>query len=199
MVGAQQPAPWAFNLRSCELKETSPTRCADLPSAGYRVITTCSPRNFDLVKSLGAEAAFDYNDSEAVTKIKEYTKGDLKYIWDTIALPDTDKFSAEVLSADGRYGAILFVKLPRDDVKKTYSMGYTAMGEPVDKGAYKSPNNEGDFEFAKKWMAAVEPILAQGKLKVHPQKVGKGLEEVIDGLDLLRMDKVSGQKLVYVL
>ncbi len=174
-------------------------RCTDLPSAGYRVITTCSPRNFDLVKSLGAEAAFDYNDPEVATKIKEYTKGDLKYIWDTIALEATAKLSAEVLSNGGKYGAILFVKFPREDAKKTHSMGYTAVGEPVDKGFYKSPNNEGDFEFAKKWIKAVDPILAQGKLKVHPPKVGKGLEEVIDGLDLLRKDKVSGQKLVYAL
>ncbi|KAJ8115096.1 hypothetical protein OPT61_g3172 [Boeremia exigua] len=31
-------------------------------AAGYDVITTCSPKNFDLVKSLGAIAAFDYRD-----------------------------------------------------------------------------------------------------------------------------------------
>ncbi|KAJ9615267.1 hypothetical protein H2200_001342 [Cladophialophora chaetospira] len=167
--------------------------------AGYRVITTCSPRNFDLVKSLGAEEAFDYNDSEAATKIKDYTKGDLKYIWDTISLEPTAKLSAEVLSSGGIYGAILTVKFPRDDAKTTHSLGYTAVGEPIEKGGMKRENNEGDFEFAKKWIQVADPLLAQGKIKVHPAKVGKGLEEVIDGLDLLRKDKVSGQKLVYVL
>ncbi|KAL5358615.1 chaperonin 10-like protein [Aspergillus floccosus] len=30
-------------------------------AAGYEVITTCSPHNFELVKSLGASKAFDYN------------------------------------------------------------------------------------------------------------------------------------------
>ena len=44
------------------------------------MITTYSPRNFDLVKSLGADAAFDYNDPECAAKIKEYTKDDLKYV-----------------------------------------------------------------------------------------------------------------------
>jgi hypothetical protein len=79
------------------------------------------------------------------------------------------------------------------------SMGYTATGEPTDKPFFKSFENEGDFEFMKKWIKAVDPILEQGKLKVHPPKVGKGLEGVLEGLDLLRKDKVSGQKLVYTL
>jgi NADPH:quinone reductase-like Zn-dependent oxidoreductase len=35
-------------------------------SAGYEVITTASPRNFDYVKKLGATKAFDYNDKNVV-------------------------------------------------------------------------------------------------------------------------------------
>lgn len=38
-------------------------------ASGYEVITTASPRNFDLVKSLGATAAFDYNSQTAVADI----------------------------------------------------------------------------------------------------------------------------------
>jgi len=167
--------------------------------AGYRVITTCSPRNFDLVKSLGAEAAFDYNDSDCAAKIKEYTNNNLKYIWDTIALEPTAKLCAEVLSSGGKYGAILNVKFPRDDVTPTYSLGYTAIGDPVKKNSFESHDNTKDFEFMKTWIKIVNPILEQGRLKVHPPKVGKGLENVLEGCDLLRNDKVSGQKLVYVL
>ena len=166
---------------------------------GYRVITICSPRNFDLVKSLGAEAAFDYNDSECAAKIKEYTKGDLKYIWDTIAVPSAAKICSEAISSGGKYGAILGVEFPRKDVTTSVSMGYTAVGEPVKKPFFTSEENAGDFEFAKKWIKVVDPLLAAGKIKVHPPKVGKGLEGVPDGLDLMRHDKVSGQKLVYVL
>lgn len=40
--------------------------------AGYRVVTTCSPHNFDLVRSLGASAAFDYKDPSAPEKIKTW-------------------------------------------------------------------------------------------------------------------------------
>jgi len=40
--------------------------------AGYRVVTTCSPHNFDLVRSLGASAVFDYKDPSAPEKIKTW-------------------------------------------------------------------------------------------------------------------------------
>ncbi len=40
----------------------------------YRVIATCSPHNFDLVKSYGAHHVFDYHDPGSVVKeIKEVT------------------------------------------------------------------------------------------------------------------------------
>jgi NADPH:quinone reductase-like Zn-dependent oxidoreductase len=42
--------------------------------AGYRVVTTCSPHNFDLVQSLGASAVFDYKDPNAPEKIKTWVK-----------------------------------------------------------------------------------------------------------------------------
>jgi NADPH:quinone reductase-like Zn-dependent oxidoreductase len=36
------------------------------------VVSTASPKNFDLVKSLGADAVFDYRDSDVVKKIKDW-------------------------------------------------------------------------------------------------------------------------------
>jgi NADPH:quinone reductase-like Zn-dependent oxidoreductase len=44
-------------------------------AAGYDVITTCSPRNFDLVKRLGAVAAFDYHSPTVVQDIKKAFQG----------------------------------------------------------------------------------------------------------------------------
>ena len=38
-------------------------------AAGYDVVTTCSPKNFDLVKQLGARQAFDYRQKNVVTEI----------------------------------------------------------------------------------------------------------------------------------
>jgi len=39
--------------------------------AGYRVITTASPHNFEYVRSLGAEAAIDYHNGTAVDELVE--------------------------------------------------------------------------------------------------------------------------------
>lgn len=38
-------------------------------AAGYEVVTTASPRNFDHVRALGASAVFDYNSSTVVQDI----------------------------------------------------------------------------------------------------------------------------------
>lgn len=44
-------------------------------AAGYEVITTSSPRNFDYVKNLGASAAFDYNSKNVVADVIEAFHG----------------------------------------------------------------------------------------------------------------------------
>ena len=149
---------------------------------------------------MGAEAAFDYQKSDVVENIREYTGNNLKYVWDTISLPQSAQICAAVISAGGHYGSILAVKCPREDVKTTYSVGYRAVGEPVEKNGVRWDNNMAIFDFTKKWInGVVEPYLAAGRVRFHPLKVTKGLEHVFDGLDLLRHDKVSGQKLVYTL
>jgi NADPH:quinone reductase-like Zn-dependent oxidoreductase len=39
--------------------------------AGYTLVTTCSPHNFDLVKSYGADAVYDYHSHSALEDIKK--------------------------------------------------------------------------------------------------------------------------------
>ena len=62
-------------------------------SSGLTVITTCSPRNFDLVKKYGADAAFDYSNADECAKnIRDYTNNNLRYAFDCIS----EKGSPEV-------------------------------------------------------------------------------------------------------
>jgi NADPH:quinone reductase-like Zn-dependent oxidoreductase len=167
-------------------------------SAGYTPITTCSPRNFDSVRSLGA-IAFDYNDPVCVEKIKAYTENKLKYAWDTIATTDTAKLCADVLVSGGSYGAILKISSPRSDINSTRSLGYTAMGEPVEKPTVSIPAQPEHFEFMKRWVLEVERLLKDDKLKVHKVRLDKYLENIFEGMELMRQGKVSGEKLVYTL
>ena len=48
-----------------------PARCA----AGYEVVVTCSPKNFDLCKRLGAIKCFDYNSKSVILDLIDALKG----------------------------------------------------------------------------------------------------------------------------
>ena len=165
--------------------------------SGYRVISTCSPRNFQLVSAMGAAEVFDYKDPESIEKIK---KLDVKLIWDTISLESSAAFCAKVIAHGGAYGKILDVEMKdRPDVKNTFNLGYTSLGERVEKafGTFSQEHCEKDYEFMKKWILEGDRLLAEKKLKPHPIKVSKGFEGIIQGMDDMRDDKVSGQKLVF--
>jgi len=89
-------------------------------------VTTCSPRNFDVssyaptsssclltcsfqyVKSLGAEAAFDYNDQDCSKRIKEHTSDSIKLTLDCISEGESTKIcTAAVSSSGGRIASLL--------------------------------------------------------------------------------------------
>lgn len=166
------------------------------------MVSTASPHNHEFVKSLGAEAVFNYKDADCGERINKYTNNALKLAWDTISLKDSAEICAKALSSDSsgaRYGSILPVKLPRDDgVAETHTFMYTIFNEAFTKGGRETPTVPEDFEFAKKFFAITEKLLADGKLKTHPEKVGqKGLEGALQGMKDMQQDKVSGQKMVY--
>jgi len=170
--------------------------------SGLTVITTCSPRNFELVKKYGADAAFDYNDPETPKKIRELTNNSLKYALDTISEGKSAQICADSLStAGGVYTQLLNVKSPREDVESKGTLGYTSFGEDFKMGPQGNliPAKPEDFEFAKMFWELSRKLLAEGKIKVHPPTVGKGLEGVLDGLQKMREGKVSGTKLVYTI
>jgi len=169
------------------------------------VVTTCSPHNFDLVKSLGADAAFDYNDPSCAEQIREYTKDNLHYVFDTISLEPTAAICHSAMSSKSEpknvYTSLLPVKkFPRDDVENKHTMAYTILGETYEKMGRKTEAKPDHYEFGKMFWAQASDLFAKGKLTVHPPEIRKGgLEKIWDGLEDLRNNKVSGVKLVYPL
>lgn len=169
-------------------------------SSCTNILTTCSERHFDFVKSLGAHAAFDYRDPQCVQKIREHTRDSLAHAFDCIST----KASAEVCSAaigssGGAVSYLLPLKHEREDVEVKYTLAYTAMGEyfRIAGGKEFEPRRE-DLEFGKAFWALSERLFADGQIRVHPPQVGKGgLEGVFEGLQAMREGKVSGKKLVY--
>lgn len=80
--------------------------------AGYKVATTASPRNFELVKSLGADAVFDYHDPDVAAKIKRATGDSVTTVVDAISEKDSQRICAEVLAPLG--GKVVLVQGPAE-------------------------------------------------------------------------------------
>lgn len=80
---------------------TGTMACQLLKHCGLRVITTCSPRNFDLVKSYGADVCFDYNSPTCGPDIRAFTNDSLDYALDCITVDSSLKICYQAL---GRLG-----------------------------------------------------------------------------------------------
>ncbi|KAJ5648630.1 Protein TOXD [Penicillium lividum] len=167
--------------------------------SGYTVLTTCSPRNFDLVRRLGADAVFDYRDLEAASEIKKLTNDNLKLVFDCISLEDSVKFcDAAISSSGGDYSNLLAARIERENVNSRSTVAYSISGEDWRYRDWEIAGKPEDKAHAEMFFPIVEVLLQQGKVEVHPPKVGEeGLKGVLEGLELLKNDKISGEKLVY--
>lgn len=167
--------------------------------SGARVVTTASAKNADFVKSLGAEEAFDYRDPECARKIREFTDDGLHFVVDCYGGDPATAICAESVSSRG--GQIVSIiageEYPRqEDVRRTLVLAYKAMGREWDLfGRYLATHE--DYEFASMVWRLAGKLFAEGKIKVHPPRVGEGFEGVIEGLDEMRKGLVSATKLVY--
>ncbi|PQE23526.1 zinc-binding oxidoreductase protein [Rutstroemia sp. NJR-2017a BVV2] len=167
--------------------------------SGYKVLTTCSPRNFDLVKSLGADAAFDYNDPKSAAEIRKYTNNNLKLVLDTISLESSAAFCDQAISSEGGdYSALLPVHIERPNVNDRLTIAYTAVGEAFTFGDLPVAAKPEDKVFTEMFWGLSEKLLVEGKVRVHkPRVLPGGLKGALEGLELLKEGKVSGEKLVY--
>jgi len=177
--------------------------------SGFTVITTNSPHNNDYVKSLGAEAAFDYKSPTCSQDIKKYTQDSLTFALDCISEGSSPSITVSSLSSSSpsTYTTILPVKAEEvaamnSKVVSKFTLGYTVIGESFKVRDREVPAKPEDFEFGKMFWELSRELLAQGKIKVHKpsvNKYGKGLEGVIEGMKAMKEGKVSGEKLVFTL
>ncbi|KAI0409037.1 putative zinc-binding oxidoreductase ToxD [Xylaria palmicola] len=178
--------------------------------SGWKVITTCSPKHFDLVKDRGADEVFDYRVPDVGQQIYEASNGSIAKVLDTVsttstaaicaaafpppAAPDAQGSSRE----DRIYCNLLGVDCPRDDVKSVFFLGYSLSGESYIFESETYPAQPEDFEFGKRWIKMVERLWGEGRLKTHPEKVGgRGLLGAVEGMEDMRQGRVSGVKLAY--
>lgn len=177
--------------------------------SGLTVITTCSPHNFELMKSLGADAVFDYNSPTCGADIKELTKNRLIYSWDCTGDGAVICGQAMSDSEHGTYGTIMpsdYEGLKSVNPKvyaQDYTKGYDTNGEDYYWLAMTpiSPDPE-EVRFYRMFLDIVMPLLRKGSLKPPPivvNKMGEGLEGALKGLEDMQAGNVSGKKMVYTI
>ncbi|KAM3065602.1 Trans-enoyl reductase boa5 [Clarireedia jacksonii] len=158
--------------------------------SGYEPIAVCSPRNFTLVQSRGASKCFDYHSSGCGAMIKQYTYNRLEYVLDCITTASSMRICYEAIGNKGG-----------NDVKALFCYALTIFGRPIElAGEFARDAKPEDRKLAEKFVKTAEELIWEGKLKSHPTRLMEGgLNGVIDGVDLLRKGKISGEKLVYSL
>jgi len=174
--------------------------------SGLEVVATCSPHNFAMVRDLGADAVFDYKSPSVGSDIRELTRNGLYHAFDCISTDESARICADALSDDTAsqkpgYSALLYCAFPREDVCVNVTVAHTIFGESFTKpelGPGNFPADASDYEFGQAFWKMTKGLFAEGKLKVHPPDIrGGGLEGVLEGLEELKLGKVSGRKLVY--
>lgn len=180
-------------------------------AAGYEVITTCSPKNFDFVKKLGASEAFDYNSKTVVKDLirafkDKTTAGALsigaraaencldildkcsgnKFIsMATYPVPQPPPKSFVVVTTAASYISgmtNIWVKSKTRGIRTNFIFGSTLLYNEVGKAIY--------VDFLPRALADGAYIAAP-----DPYVVGKGLENIQAGFDIQRKG-VSAKKVV---
>ena len=174
-------------------------------SYGHIPITTCSPKNFELVKSYGAERIYDYKSPTCAEDIKLYTENSLELVLDPITEAKTQRLCYQSIGrAGGKYIALEMwqpLNHTRPTVVPTFVMGSSIIGNriPLDNG-YGSEADPAKRVFGIKYYRDIQKLFDAKRLRPHPVRVVPGgWQGVLDGIDLLRTRSVSAQKLVVFL
>lgn len=155
-------------------------------AAGYHVITTASPKNFEYVKKLGASEAFDYNSSSVGDDLVQYCKDKtMAGAFDSIGGP-ASSICMDVIHKSTGTKFVSTTKLgfpdPPEGVTIKHVFSSTIKDNEVGKAVYE------DF---------LPRALEAGTFVPAPEAlvVGKGLESVQGAVDLLQKG-VSARKVV---
>ncbi|KAE9566914.1 hypothetical protein CGMCC3_g16934 [Colletotrichum fructicola] len=170
---------------------------------GFKVITTCSPRHFDLVKSLGAKHAFDYHDDDVVESIKQAAPG-LKYVFDTIGNKSSSGLASRAIDESGGLCTVRPGKANTEDVTKqtkvTDVLVWTAFLKDHRYGSFHWPAHEADHKLGTEFFEKLPGWVEEGKIKPNKAKViPGGLDGVSKGFQEYRDGNISATKLVYKL
>ncbi|KDQ09136.1 hypothetical protein BOTBODRAFT_138161 [Botryobasidium botryosum FD-172 SS1] len=179
-----------------------------LALSGYKnVITTASKKHHDYLRSLGATHTFDYNAPDLQTLITEAASGNVKYAVDCITAEGSLAQIAKVVGKGSRVAYLLPVKQGNKVTGAADAEMFSeipAANNPFAEGVETVVTRTFEYQqnetLRQKLMPEILPgLLASGDLKPNRVRLfdtGSFEERVKAGLDVLRNNQVSGEKVV---
>ncbi|KAH7903809.1 chaperonin 10-like protein [Hygrophoropsis aurantiaca] len=152
------------------------------------IITTASPHNAALLKSLGATHVLDRNlsFSSISGEIAKITSTPIKLVYDSVSLADTQQGGYDILAPGGHIVLVLgsSIKTQEGDGKKIVGVF----------GSFHAPDN---FAFGSSVAPVLTKLLADGDIVPNAvEVVPGGLGGIVSGLERLKNNAVSAKKLI---
>ncbi|RDW59253.1 alcohol dehydrogenase-2 [Coleophoma crateriformis] len=172
---------------------------------GFPTITTCSPHNFELAQSYGADKVYDYKSADCAKQIRSDTGNLLEYTVDCFAEDSSMRFC---YAAMGRAGGHYTALNPYNDLlatRKVITPDWVLATRIAGDGSswpapYACEPEPRLREMAGPLFERIQRLLDSGKIRSHFVKLESGgLPGVLDGVQKIRKGEISGQKLVYAL
>lgn len=184
--------------------------------AGIETIITVAGSGIEFVKSLNAATTIiDYRAGDAAYILSEITRAlngkKLLRAFDTVGQNGTWDIAARALSPGGQldmldWGNVLDWQgpagkgpkawSPPEGINLTFTLVASAYGDEHD--WVSKERAAADAVFARGFYRYMSSLLAEGKLKPHPQEIlPGGLDGILQGVKALLAGKVSAKKLVF--
>jgi hypothetical protein len=174
---------------------------------GYKVVATCSPHSYDLVKAYGADAVVDYHDvPTAIEQVKQVTGGGVAGALEGIGGVPNGQLAVDSIRDGGGLVTCLIAIPPeiaqrRSDVKVERILVYTVFGYVGDAAEDKSltrqafdflpgvrlPHKPQDHAWYQDLVKHSYELLDKYGVKGNPTSVREGLEQVPANLEDLRV------------
>lgn len=177
--------------------------------SGLTVVATASVKNFEYLKSLGADYVLPYSDPNTPAEIKKLTDGKLYLAYDAVCEKGStqaivDSFGDDANIPQGVKKEVILllpVTSDLDDNAKSVAFhliyAYALLGKAVTVYGVDLPADTAAREFSIHSFELLERLLREKKLKHQRVNVFGGLEKVPEGFEYMKSGKVSGEKIVY--
>jgi len=164
---------------------------------GYKVLTSCSPSNNKVVKSLGADAVFNYKISleDQLAEIETITKRNFSRVFDASAMAAETAMESLKTCSSGKtkYFSTTddWTPMESEDNVEIYRIDLGLIGRSGDAHA-ETINNA-----IESYIPKLENYLGNGMLKpMEYDIVGTEFEGVVKGINALSAGKGGGKKIV---